>query len=156
MIIRQLAHLCFFTHQLDVMVAFYRDKLGFPVAFTMRTDDGFQFGYYFDVGNTTFIEIFDQAGAVKLWGLDAVPRKPNDGVYFGHFCLEVLGLDETCAELRARGVEILRPIKTGIDHSRQAWIKDPDGNSIELMEYSARSLQLTEGVQGKHVPRPSA
>src|SRR5688500_8794960 len=57
MIIRQLAHLCFFTHQLDVMVAFYRDKLGFPIAFTMRNDDGFQFGYYFDLGNTTFIEI---------------------------------------------------------------------------------------------------
>ena len=35
--------------------------LGFPVAFTMRTDDGFQFGYYFELGNTTFIEIFDQA-----------------------------------------------------------------------------------------------
>ncbi|MEO6567207.1 MAG: VOC family protein [Opitutaceae bacterium] len=35
MIIPQLAHLCFFTHQLDVMVAFYRDKLGFPIAFTL-------------------------------------------------------------------------------------------------------------------------
>ena len=45
MIVRQLAHLCFFTRQLDVMVEFYRDKLGFPVAFTMRNDDGFQFGY---------------------------------------------------------------------------------------------------------------
>ena len=80
MIIRQLAHLCFFTHQLDVMVAFYRDKMGFPIAFTMRNDDGFQFGYYFDLGNTTFVEIFDQAGAVKLWGGEAVPRTPNNGV----------------------------------------------------------------------------
>ncbi len=152
MIVRQLAHLCFFTHQLDVMVGFYRDKLGFPVAFTMRNDDGFQFGYYFDLGNHTFLEIFDQAGATKMWGGDSTPRKRNDGVYFGHFCLEILGLEETCAELRARGVEIRRPIKTGIDHSRQAWIEDPDGNSIELMEYTAKSLQLTAGVQGRHEP----
>ena len=135
------------------MVAFYRDKLGFPIAFTMHNDDGFQFGYYFDLGNRTYVEIFDQAASVKFWGGDAMPRKPNDGVYYGHFCLEVLGLDETYAELRARGVEILRPLKTGIDHSRQGWIKDPDGNLIELMEYTAKSLQLTKGVQGKHVPR---
>jgi len=154
MIIRQLAHLCFFTHQLDAMVAFYRDRMGFPVAFTMRNDDDFEFGYYFELGNTTYLEVFDQAGAVKLWGGYTPPRKPNDGVYYGHFCLEVLGLDETCAELRERGVVIERPIKTGIDHSRQAWIKDPDGNLIELMEYTAKSLQLTDGVQGKHIPRP--
>jgi catechol 2,3-dioxygenase-like lactoylglutathione lyase family enzyme len=91
---------------------------------------------------------------VKRWGGEVEPRTPNNGVYFGHFCLEILGLDETCAELQARGVEILRPIKTGIDHSRQAWIRDPDGNSIELMEYTAKSLQLTDGIQGKHVPSP--
>lgn len=142
MIIKQLAHLCFYTNQLDTMVAFYRDVLGFPVRFTMRTDDGFEFGYYFATGQTTFIEIFDQAGAVKQWGGDLSPRKPNDGVRYGHFCLEVLGLDEAVAELRAKGVEV-RNIKTGVDHSRQAWITDPDGNSIELMEYTPKSLQLT-------------
>lgn len=143
MIVKQLAHLCLFTNQLDTMVAFYRDKLGFPVAFTMRNDDGFQFGYYFDLGNTTFIEIFDQAGAVKQWGGDPAPRRPNTGVRFGHFCLEVLGLEEACAELTARGVTILRAPKVGMDHSKQAWIEDPDGNSIELMEYTARSLQFS-------------
>ncbi len=145
MIIKQLAHLCFFTNQLDVMVAFYRDQMGFPVAFTMRNDDGFQFGYYFALGQTTFLEIFDQNGAVKQWGGDSTPRKANDGVRYGHFCLEVLGLEETCAELKARRVTVVHPIKTGMDHSRQAWIKDPDGNLIELMEYTPKSLQLTRG-----------
>jgi hypothetical protein len=32
--------------------------------------------------------------------------------------------------------------KSGLDFSVQAWIKDPDGNEIELMEYTGRSLQL--------------
>ena len=66
--IRQLAHVCFFTDQLDAMVAFYRDQLGFPVKFTLDTDDGELMGYYFDCGNTTFIEVFDQQLAVKQWG----------------------------------------------------------------------------------------
>jgi hypothetical protein len=30
-----------------------------------------------------------------------------------------------------------------MDNSRQAWIADPDGNSIELMEYGYSSLQLS-------------
>jgi len=29
-----------------------------------------------------------------------------------------------------------------MDGSLQAWIKDPDGNDIELMEYTRDSLQL--------------
>ena len=34
-------------------------------------------------------------------------------------------------------------IKLGMDKSRQAWIADPDGNQIELMEYGPASMQLT-------------
>jgi hypothetical protein len=32
-----------------------------------------------------------------------------------------------------------------MDQSRQAWTADPDGNPIELMEYTARSAQLRRG-----------
>ncbi len=31
----------------------------------------------------------------------------------------------------------------GNDHSRQAWVKDPDGNLIELQEYTALSREFT-------------
>ena len=78
---------------------------------------------------------------MKQWGGDLAPRKPNDNVRYGHFCLEVLGLDEAVAELRRKGVEVAN-IKVGMDNSKQAWIKDPDGNAIELMEYTPKSLQL--------------
>ena len=33
--------------------------------------------------------------------------------------------------------------KTGNDRSRQAWVKDPDGNLIELQEYTPQSRQFT-------------
>lgn len=122
------------------MVAFYRDVLGFPVQFTMRNDDGFEFGYYFATGETTFIEIFDQQGAVRQWGGDTTPRRPNEGVRYGHFCLEVVRIEDVVAELQRKGLEVV-PVKVGMDHSKQAWIKDPDGNAIELMEYTDRSLQ---------------
>jgi predicted enzyme related to lactoylglutathione lyase len=89
----------------------------------------------------TFVEIFDQRGAVKQWGGEVVAMRSNHEAHVRHFCFEVVGLEAEVARLEKRGVEV-RPISIGMDHSKQAWIKDPDGNDLELMEYTARSLQL--------------
>ena len=140
--IRQLAHLCLMSHQLPAMTAFYRDGLGLPIKFSLKHDDGTAFGHYFGAGNMTFVEIFDRAGAVKQWGGDAEKLKSHVGTHFNHFSFEITGLEEFCANIAARGVVIDRPVKTGMDHSKQAWIKDPDGNVIELMEYTPKSMQL--------------
>jgi catechol 2,3-dioxygenase-like lactoylglutathione lyase family enzyme len=139
--IKSLGHICLRTHQLPVMVAFYRDVLGLTVKFGLKQDDGTEFGYYMAAGNTTFVEIFDHAGAAKQWGGDSGALKPNRGTFYNHFCLEVSGLEAFVARLEARGVKV-RPIAVGMDHSKQAWIDDPDGNAIELMEYTPQSLQL--------------
>ena len=58
-----------------------------------------------------------------------------------HVCLTVSDLDATVASLTAAGVPLSRPSKTGADGNRQAWIEDPDGNRIELMEMAPDSLQ---------------
>lgn len=137
--IRQLAHLCFYTDRVDQMVAFYRDGLGLPVKFTLDDDSGQVMGYYFECGNSTFLEVFDQARAIKQWGGEFNAVTPAGR--YKHLCLEVTGLDEVKRKLEARGLQV-SAITTGMDHSRQAWIDDPDGNAIELMEYTGQSLQL--------------
>ncbi len=138
--IRQLAHLNFFTNDLERTIDFYVNKLGMKIKFTLHNDEGQPFGHYFECGNSTFIEVFDQELAVKQWGgkVEALTA----GTRYKHFCLEVTGLDSFCETLKARGVDV-SAISTGMDNSRQAWINDPDGNSIELMEYGPTSLQLT-------------
>jgi catechol 2,3-dioxygenase-like lactoylglutathione lyase family enzyme len=138
--IKKLAHLCLFTDQLDAMIAFYRDVMGFPVKFSMKNDAGVDFGYYFATGEMTFVEIFDQKLAVKQWGGEVVAMKSNHTAHARHFCFEVSGIDAEVARLEAKGLSVL-PVKIGMDHSKQAWIKDPDGNDIELMEYTPQSLQ---------------
>lgn len=139
--IKKLAHVCLHTNQLDAMIRFYRDVMGFPVKFTMKNDDGFEFGYYFATGEMTFIEIFDQAGAVKQWGGAMAPLRDTQDTKYRHFCFQVEGLEKLVTQLEAKGLKV-RPVAVGMDHSKQAWIKDPDGNDIELMEYTARSLQV--------------
>ena len=138
--IQQLAHLNFVTNDLNRIVDFYVDKLGMKVKFTLDNKAGQPFGYYFECRNTTFLEFFDQAMAAEVWG--GKVEELNIGTRYKHFCLEVTGLDEYCKDLKAKGVEVTG-ISLGMDNSRQAWIADPDGNQIELMEYGPSSLQLT-------------
>ena len=141
--IRQLAHLNFVTNDLARIIDFYVNKLGMQVKFTLDNQQGQPFGYYFGCGNTTFLEFFDQQMAVEVWG--GTVAELTIGTRYKHFCLEITGLEEYCAKLKTRGVEVSE-ISLGMDHSRQAWVTDPDGNQIELMEYGPASLQLTGGA----------
>ena len=138
--IRQLAHLNFVTNDLSKIIDFYVNKLGMQVKFTLDNKDGRPFGYYFECGNSTFLEFFDQAMAAEVWGGNV--EELTIGTRYKHFCLEVTGLDEFRKELKSKGVDVSE-ISMGMDNSRQAWIADPDGNQIELMEYGPSSLQLT-------------
>ncbi len=87
----------------------------------------------------TFLEFFDQAMAADVWG--GTVEELANGTQYRHFCLEVTGLDEYCKLLKSKGVEVTET-KLGMDNSQQAWITDPDGNRIELMEYRPESLQI--------------
>ena len=138
--IRNLAHLNFVTNDLSKIIDFYVNKLGMKVKFTLNNKEGEPFGYYFECGNTTFLEFFDQGMAAKVWGGNV--DELTIGTRYKHFCLEVTGLDEFCRNLKSKGVEV-SDITMGMDNARQAWIADPDGNQIELMEYGPTSLQLT-------------
>jgi len=52
------------------------------------------------------------------------------GRFFGHLAYEVDDIHATCERLRAAGVDILRPPRDG----RMAFIKSPDGHSVELLQ----------------------
>jgi lactoylglutathione lyase len=137
--IRTLAHLNFVTNDLPKIIDFYVNKLGLKVKFTLDNKEGQPFGYYFECGNTTFLEFFDQSMAAQVWGGNV--EELTIGNRYRHFCLEVTGLNEFCKDLKSKGVDVSE-ITMGMDNARQAWISDPDGNQIELMEYSHSSLQL--------------
>lgn len=145
--IKQLAHLCLKTSQLDLMTVFYRDALGAEVRFRYRNQAGEPIGCYFALGENTFIEVFDHADAHRRSKSPRPPEpleEPRDAwlMRYNHFCLQVEGLHAYVALLESRGVAVTGR-KTGNDNSHQAWVKDPDGNLIELQEYTAQSRQFT-------------
>jgi catechol 2,3-dioxygenase-like lactoylglutathione lyase family enzyme len=148
--ITRLGHLCLKTAQFDTLVAFYRDVLGLPVKFTFINKDGALFGAYFDLGHMTFLEIFDQQGTSRQWGGSTDTLKANDNTFYQHFCFEISGIEAYREKLVSKGVAVTG-VNVGMDGSKQAWIRDPDGNRIELMEYTPASLQVKAGLG--HVAR---
>lgn len=63
----------------------------------------------------------------------------STGRFFGHLAFGVDNIYETCEHLQKQGVAILRPPRDG----RMAFIKSPDGASIELLQNGA-ALALQE------------
>lgn len=61
------------------------------------------------------------------------PEVYTGGRNFGHLAFEVDDIYATCAHLQARGVTINRPPRDG----RMAFIRSPDGISVELLQKGA-------------------
>jgi lactoylglutathione lyase len=99
----------------------------------LNRDDGSLWLIYLRITDDQYLELFPGASE------DQAPADGTNGV--NHFCLTVEGIEGVVERIVAAGIEIFRPLKTGADANRQAWIKDPDGNRIELMEMNPDGLQ---------------
>jgi catechol 2,3-dioxygenase-like lactoylglutathione lyase family enzyme len=128
-VITGFAHICFIVRDLEASIAFYSGKLGFKHGFDFINDKGEKFGVYLHIGGRCFIELFQGQVAERA-------EKQS----YQHFCLEVDDIESTVTALREKGVE-LTPVKMGSDNSWQSWLKDPDGNRIELHHYTPKSKQ---------------
>ncbi len=53
-----------------------------------------------------------------------------EGRFFGHLAFQVSDIYAKCESLQAAGITILRPPRDG----RMAFVKSPDGHSIELLQ----------------------
>jgi len=119
---------------IDESLDFFCDKLGFVVI------------YRYDSEERKYTNIFlaakgdaEQVKETKTPLLELTYNWPNeegiveeytDGRNFGHLAYEVDNIYETCQKLMDAGITINRPPRDG----RMAFIKSPDGISIELLQ----------------------
>ncbi|MFK8024155.1 MAG: VOC family protein [Ilumatobacter sp.] len=146
--IRGIHHVAISTPDLDRLVAFYTDVIGFtPVMSTEWNDrplvDRMIGGYdrsaarqvMLQAGNA-HLELFEYVSPVPT---PADPdRTPADHGYT-HFCLDVVDIDAEYNRLSANGVTFNSPPPTveemgGVPRLRAIYGRDPDGNIIELQE----------------------
>ena len=131
--INGLGHLALKVKDLDVSLDFWRDRVGLPEMHRLKRDDGTTWLVYLRITDTQFLELFPGAAT------DQAPGEEANGVL--HLCLTIDDLDAEIARLAAAGVRIVSPVKGGLDGNRGAWIHDPDGNRVELMEMHPDCLQ---------------
>ena len=165
-IIRNLMHLALRVHDLDATLRFYRDGLGLPEVFSLRKREFYDM--LAEEGNAvpdrsdeddvwlTYLRIRDE----QYLEIFPVPREEVsqfvDRQSVFHFSLQVDDIRETVAVLQKHGVVVsplhvdalaCRPVAAPFEpirarcHSLIAWVKDPDGNLIELMQLMPDSLQ---------------
>ena len=95
---------------------------------------------YLEVAPHQYIELFHPEGATEHfnWALDQF-----DHIGYLHLALEVDDIHAAYEELKAMPeVKIINEPNMGIEHAWQFWIEDPDGNSIELMQYEKDAWQI--------------
>ena len=127
-----LGHPAFACHDLDASLDFYA-KLGIHESFRLMRDDGSLMLIYLHITDDRFIEVFPN-------GPSSEERAGKQS--FMHICLAVDDIEAFVEDIRRKGITIDVEPKMGLDFNVQAWIADPDGNKIELMQYSPESPQI--------------
>jgi lactoylglutathione lyase len=91
-----------------------------------------------ELGHLTMLKLpGDEFVSIELVH-DANGTEVDGGIRLSHFVIQVESVDVVLAELAARGIDAEGP--TSPDPSsdiRTAWIVDPDGNRIELVQWPA-------------------
>lgn len=166
--ITRVAHVCFNVADMQKSLAFYRDGLGFTVLYELTyghvlarvkadgddlppdVDEGAirfltanqhnPWSVYLTIAPGQFLELFyAPPGAEPITEL---ARR----VGFQHFCLEVPDIDIAHAHLVAKGIAPEATPRVGPDNAKQFWIVDPDGNRVEIMQYTSESLHVLKGA----------
>ena len=128
-----LGHVAIKVSDLDRTLDIYVGKLGFAEMMRLDKEDGSVWIVYMRITDDQYLEIFPGAETDRAAGWDA------NGL--NHICLTVADIDAVLAEIAAAGLDLLIPLKTADDGNRQAWLEDPDGNRIELMEMGPGNMQ---------------
>ena len=124
-------HVAFRVRDFDASIRWFGEAFGAEEFFRASREDGSPQLVYLEFGPGQFVELFPN-------GKNPI-EQPADPIGYGHFCLRVDDLDATLKHLATLGVEPLAAPRTGTAGQKLAFIKDPDGNRIELMEIPAGS-----------------
>lgn len=116
---------------LDKALDFFVNKLGLQEIRRMDSEQGrFTLVFLATAPDEPCVELTHNWDETEPYGT---------GRFFGHLAYSVEDIYAKCEELQAKGVTILRPPRDG----RMAFIKSPDGISVELLQ-EGEALEIKE------------
>jgi lactoylglutathione lyase len=130
-----LAHVALFVADFEKSRGFYKDLLGYGEPFDIKNPDGSLSLTFIKINERQYLELF--------------PERAPGGDRLHHVSLETSDAEGLRAWLAARGVPVPAQVTTGRIGNLSFNIKDPDGHTVEMVQYMPDSATLRE--QGKHV-----
>jgi catechol 2,3-dioxygenase-like lactoylglutathione lyase family enzyme len=121
------AHIGLKTDDLAAARQFYGDVLGFQEPFTLDKPTGELVLTYFKVNDRQYIEVFPDL------------ESPTED-RLSHIAFETTDAARLRDYLTSRGVAVPGKLKPGQDGNLSFMVKDPDGHSVEFVQYLPGSL----------------
>jgi lactoylglutathione lyase len=136
--VQYLGHAAISVSDIDKSINFYSHQLGLTEVFRMTRPDGVLWIVYFRVNNNNFVELFP--------GAEKRPDVPTKQAGFDHLGFFVKDLQATLHIIQDRGYPLpadafKEAAKVRADGTMMYFIKDPDGNRIELSQIPPDSKQ---------------
>jgi lactoylglutathione lyase len=127
-----IGHVAITTKDMDKSLDFYTRILGFKKAFEIpNPQDGSPWINYLHIGGGQFVELFYNGTKDNPW------TEELRGVQ--HICLQVDDIQSVVERVKKEGGVITDGPKQGPDYNWQAWMLDPDGIRVELMQIDEKS-----------------
>ncbi|MCZ7585836.1 MAG: VOC family protein [Deltaproteobacteria bacterium] len=133
-------HVAITVYDLERSAGFYTDLLGLAYDHTTVFNDAQVFRVFGLVGvRVRCVHLLaGRSGRIDLYHFDSGGRNPVaydfDRIGLQHLAFQVNDLDARAARLESEGVEILGDPSHMPGGSRSIFLRDPDGNIIQLVE----------------------
>jgi len=121
----RILHTCLNVSNIDRSIEFYTKQIGLQFVSRREVKQ--------NNAEIAFLQDKDGAAIELTYWRDKKELKEGDN--FDHIAFEVSNIDSTIQDLRGHGVTIaMEPFSLQGSSSKIAFIKDPDGNWLELIE----------------------
>ena len=116
-------HVCLNVSDADELAQWYTDNLGFEDSWEFTSDDGQTRNVYVADGNGFELQLSDTEGEDDF----------EAGTAWDHFAVHVPDVDAAFEDIDHHGV-VKEPADQPAAGARTAFVEDPDGHVIELIE----------------------
>jgi lactoylglutathione lyase len=132
-----LSHIALYVHDIEKSRAFYKDFLGFAEPYSLTNKDGSLHLTWIKINDRQTIELFPET-----------PTNSPDRLY--HVALETADAVAMRDYLAAHGVKAPERVGKGKIGNLNYFITDPDGHTVEIVQYAPEGWTLSNS--GKYLP----
>ncbi|MEJ7607283.1 MAG: VOC family protein [Bryobacteraceae bacterium] len=135
------AHIALYVHDIEKSRAYYRDLLGYQEVFSLNNADGSLSLTFVKVNDRQYIELFPE----KAPGTDRL----------NHISIEVDDAEAMRAYLGSQGVAVPEKVGKGRIKNSNFNVKDPDGHTVEIVQYEPDGWTIRDKGKAMDGPRIS-